>query len=591
MNKRLIILSILFAGFSQFGFAQIKEEKLILDRKREPEIRKIQKKQTSVATIKNYPPKEKRTQDSLNLRYDIQDVPAVSDFKPSTIQGADISPNFQSSYQKNYLRAGMGNYGKTLADANISTILKNKLEVGVDAHFVSTTGLKKEYPWDSGQAIAEFGAFLNYYGNTGKINVNADYELSDYKYYGIYALAPAANIGLSQKVNQVSINGFYDHFSNEILDDVRVKTNFLTDHFGARESALELATNLTKNNIHLGKDGGGMAVDFGLGLGAEMQNTNFDLLNKNAAAFVLLKAEPSVSFNLGNSHLKLGTVFNYLNNTQSDKNGENIANGKSKFYLNAELQVGVSEQFNIYAGMDGGAQLNSYASLLAENPYLVSDQVIKPTETKYSISLGVKGDVNKNMKYNISGTYAKVNDAVFYIHNDLFDYNNTLNRSAYNFANVLSTVYGSGTMNKINADLKWYPIQNLDVEGAIEYQKYNAPEAKNTYNEDGITASIGAKYRMLNQKLLLEFKTVFDTGNTVDVYDLSILGTPGAYVSTKREVDVPGYADLNLSAEYKVHKNLSIFALGNNLLNKNYQNFYGYKKLGVQITGGIKFSF
>ena len=34
-------------------FSQIKEEKLILDRKREPEVKKIEKKKTSVVAEKN----------------------------------------------------------------------------------------------------------------------------------------------------------------------------------------------------------------------------------------------------------------------------------------------------------------------------------------------------------------------------------------------------------------------------------------------------------------------------------------------------------------------------------------------------------
>ena len=59
MNKNIKILSLVLVGISQFSLAQIKEERLILDRKREPEVKKIEKKKTSVETEKNYPPKEK----------------------------------------------------------------------------------------------------------------------------------------------------------------------------------------------------------------------------------------------------------------------------------------------------------------------------------------------------------------------------------------------------------------------------------------------------------------------------------------------------------------------------------------------------
>ena len=208
MKKQVQILSILFFGISQFAFSQIKEEKLILDRKREPEVKKIEKKKTSVATIKNYPPKEKKIQDSLNLRYDITDVPAVSDFKTSTIQGSDISPKFGQNYQNNYFRLGMGNYGKILADGNISTTLENKMELGADVHFLSTKGLKKDYTWDTDQNQADLGVFLNNYGEKGKFNINAEYSQNNYNYYGIYAFNPSENIDIQQKTNQIKVNGY-----------------------------------------------------------------------------------------------------------------------------------------------------------------------------------------------------------------------------------------------------------------------------------------------------------------------------------------------------------------------------------------------
>src|SRR5690606_37183266 len=147
MNFRIPIFSLLMIGFSQSAFAQIKEEQLILDRQREPEIKKIEKKKTSVEAEKNYPPREKKIEDSLNLRYTVTDVPAASDFKTSTIQGEDISPKFEAENLNNYFQLGMGNFGRILADGNIGTKLENEIEVGADFHVLSTSGLKKEYPW------------------------------------------------------------------------------------------------------------------------------------------------------------------------------------------------------------------------------------------------------------------------------------------------------------------------------------------------------------------------------------------------------------------------------------------------------------
>jgi outer membrane cobalamin receptor len=97
---------------------------------------------------------------------------------------------------------------------------------------------------------------------------------------------------------------------------------------------------------------------------------------------------------------------------------------------------------------------------------------------------------------------------------------------------------------------------------------------------------------MLDQKLLLGFKGIFASDRTTNSFMIQGVGSPLFYQSTENTNDkVGGYADLNLSAEYKIHKNFSIFALGNNLLSSKYQTYKGYKVLGAQILGGVKITF
>ncbi|HAI80271.1 MAG TPA: TonB-dependent receptor, partial [Chryseobacterium sp.] len=86
---------------------------------------------------------------------------------------------------------------------------------------------------------------------------------------------------------------------------------------------------------------------------------------------------------------------------------------------------------------------------------------------------------------------------------------------------------------------------------------------------------------------------IFGSDKTTNSFSFTESGTsPNLFLSEENTDDkVGGFADLNLSAEYKIHKNFSIFALGNNLLNTNYQTFKGYKVLGAQFLGGVKISF
>lgn len=589
MNRKIQLLSILFLGFSQFAFSQIKEEKLILNKKREPEVKKIEKKKTSVETIKNYPPEEKSQNP---VKYTITDVPAVSDFKTSTIQGQDVTPKFDGTAQNNYVQFGMGNFGKILSDANISKTLDNKLEVGADFHFLSTLGLKKEYDWDSKQSSTAIGAYLNSYGEKGKFNLNAQYALDNNRYYGIYALTPAADVDLKQRVNQFKVNGYYDFYSNEILNDVRVKSSFLKDHFDAQENQVSILANLSKHAVEIGKSGINLNAD--LGVGVEAVKTDFAIVNKNSSNFFNTSLTPKVTFRKGDSYLMLGSGFSFLNAKNSnDALGGEVKNNKTYWFPQAEFQVAAAKEFKFYGGVDGGLKLNTYGDLLQANPFILSDQFLKPTETQYHFYVGLRGDIDETFKYDFSAGYGKMRDIMFFQGNNLFDNVYTLNRSAYNFANTFSAVYDDGNVSDIKGSVQYFPLENLVLDGEVRFTKYDLKNYADIYNVPLVNASIGAKYTMLDKKLLLGFKGIFASDRTTNSFAIEGVANPNlVYQSTENKNDkVGGYADLNLSAEYKFHKNFSIFALGNNLLNSNYQTYKGYKVLGAQVVGGVKITF
>ncbi|MDR2238282.1 MAG: TonB-dependent receptor [Chryseobacterium sp.] len=589
MNRKIQLLSIIFLGVSQFAFSQIKEEKLILNKKREPEVKKIEKKKTSVETIKNYPPEEKSQNP---VKYTITDVPAVSDFKTSTIQGEDVAPKFDGTAQNNYFQFGMGNYGKILADANISKTLENKIEIGADVHVLSTNGLKKDYDWKSKQSTATLGAFLNSYGEKGKFNINAEYGLNNYNYYGIYALQPDAGVDLKQKVNQFKVNGYYDFYSNEILNDIRVKSSFLKDHFDAQENQVSILANLSKHAVEIGKSGINLNADLGVGL--EAVKTDFAIADKNSSNFVNTNLLPKVTFRKGDSYLMLGSSFAFLNAKNSNDFFAQQKNNKTYWFPEAEFQFAAAKEFKFYGGVDGGLKLNTYGDMLQANPFILSDQFLKPTETKYHFYVGLRGDIDETFKYDFSAGYGKMRDIMFFQANSLLDNTYTLNRSAYNYANTFSAVYDDGNVSDIKGSVQYFPLENLILDGEVRFTKYDLKNYEDIYNVPLLNASIGAKYTMLDKKLLLGFKGIFASDRTTNSFALEGVGTPGGMVfqSTEDRNDkVGGYADLNLSAEYKIHKNFSIFALGNNLLSSKYQTYKGYKVLGAQILGGVKITF
>jgi hypothetical protein len=53
----------------------------------------------------------------------------------------------------------------------------------------------------------------------------------------------------------------------------------------------------------------------------------------------------------------------------------------------------------------------------------------------------------------------------------------------------------------------------------------------------------------------------------------------------------PGYFNLGAMAEYRINKQISAFVQANNLLNKNYQQYYLYYNPGITIGAGVSVAF
>ena len=590
MNKnirKITAVAALLITASAFG--QIKEERLVLDRKREPEVKNIDKKKTSVETIKNYPP-ESKSQDPVN--YDITNVPAVSDFRTSTIQGEDISPQLGADYQKNFAQFGMGNYGKILFDANASHLLENKMEVGADAHVIHTNGLKDDYPWESRQNNIEVGAFLNSYGEKGKINANASFNSQDYNFYGIYALQPSADTMLKQQVQNIKINGYSDYYSNHIINDVRVKTSFLKDFYDSKENHAAVDLNLSKHGIVFGNRD--LYLNADLGLGIESLKTEFSQLLLHEQDYFEGKAVPKLTLHSGKTYFMVGSGFSYLSYNRFNNNMSQTQSGnKTYWFPRAEVYFAASNLANFYVGVDGGLTHNSYENMLRENPYLAPDQQVLPTHTKYRIYFGIKGDVAQNFKYDLSAGIAKVNDLMYFKANSIYDNSNDLTRRAFDYANTFSAVYGNGNVNQFKGSVQYFPMQNLLLEAELQYNFYRLNNEQEVFNKPAILGSVGAKYSVLDKKLLLGSQLIFSGSKKTNYFTISPDSMVPAFFEITEHEDgkVAGYADLNISAEYRFHKNFSIFALGNNLLGNKYEIQKGYKVLGAQILGGLKIMF
>lgn len=127
--------------------------------------------------------------------------------------------------------------------------------------------------------------------------------------------------------------------------------------------------------------------------------------------------------------------------------------------------------------------------------------------------------------------------------------------------------------NGIESFVEVRPLTDLTLRGSYTYQQtQNLDTGTQLLRRPRDKASFDTDYRFLE-------KAHFHV-------NLLMVGKKSDYAST-----VAGYAMLNFAGSYDVHKNVQLFARIDNVLNKQYEEVYGYGTSGVAGYGGVKVNY
>ena len=69
-------------------------------------------------------------------------------------------------------------------------------------------------------------------------------------------------------------------------------------------------------------------------------------------------------------------------------------------------------------------------------------------------------------------------------------------------------------------------------------------------------------------------------------YAITEVGTAGM-----RKTTIPSFADLSAGAEYRATDRIGIYVRLNNMVGTNYERYLFYPRLGMNVIGGVNFSF
>jgi len=496
------------------------------------------------------------------LNYSVTDRKLELNSDIKKLQAQQLTAEKETTLINNYVKGGFGSLGTLLGEVYINTGKDEGLQVGgYFKHFSQEGKLNKQN--SSNQQLSIFGrSILDENTFSGRLN----FERNGLYFYGIDDLHPTLNPN-PEKQALTFIEAEGEMIKNYREDDAALsyalKANgyIWNDKFSAKENYFTLNGYLNKriNSLNLG-----------LAASAEFGST------KDALTHVgnnLLRLNPYIRLQVKGAKVTAGINFVQEFGTYSS----------TRIFpaVTADFTL-IPEYLQVFGEVKGDVNRNSIKNFTDENPFLNQDILVKNSVEKLSISGGIKGTGGPGFGYKARFYIKQIDDMPLFVNNftsfNKFDV-------IYDFGKTKVTGIEGEISVQVSDELKWTGKLNID-----DYKP-----AAETYSwfKPGLKVSSNFTYTY-NKKLSFNAAVVIQDDTKAKVYTAAPVN-PLSYVipnpNIESIVNIKGYADLGIGADYRINNKFSVFAKANNILNTNYSKYLYYQVNGFNILGGLSYSF
>jgi hypothetical protein len=504
------------------------------------------------------PPKAER-----KVTYTFPDFRLPADRLNPSVRVLTIRQEEPAPLTGNFVKAGIGNYGTFYGRAYLHSTRTTDYSYGLDLkHVNSLNG-----PVDGkNSAVSQTSASLSgeMYRGTAAYGANLDVGRERYNFYG-YQLAPGQatpeNDQLKQVFNRFGVKAYaHNREPDQVLQyDAGIGFKYWKDDFQATES----------NFMVNGKAGYALGETSRVTLAADASFiSDKDSLSRSRTFF---QATPAYELTGKRVSLVLGLTLGYSSDT---------LNGVSKGVVYPAVRVGYTvapEKFMVYGGLGGALQRVTRYDLSTENPWLNRGIDVNDTHRGPTVYAGFTATPVRSLEVNARATYSRDKNLYFYL-------NDPVHQNKFNL------VYDDEATDLVNvhADVLYNAAEKFRLGTKLDYNMYSVKSLAKPFHRPEFQATVFGTYNVFD-KLLLGVEAYLYAAS----YGISYV--PGSFPGATPVPDFyratdPVY-DLNLRADYRITPNLSIFAMGNNLANQQYQRFYRYPVKGINALGGATYTF
>ena len=233
----------------------------------------------------------------------------------------------------------------------------------------------------------------------------------------------------------------------------------------------------------------------------------------------------------------------------------------------------VSEKLQVNAAISGDVQRNTYRSFVQENPFLgASDQLLN-TVTKLSFAAGVAGIVSDKLVYRAGIDLRRQSNLHFFV-------------NSYADTARFELVYDQeATVFQFNSNVELSLTEKYTLATLFDFFHYNLSDQQVAWHRPTWILQLNNRYSPIKK---LNLQANLQVMGGLQARGFGVIETKPVRAEV---VKLPPLVDLQLKIDYAVNPRLSIFAEGNNLLDRSNTRWMNYPVRGIQGVGGMSFKF
>lgn len=481
------------------------------------------------------------------LKYSVLDKKLELNSDIRQLQAQPLSLQIDRPLTHSYAKLGFGNFSTGLAELYLNTGPDEALQAGAFfKHFNQEGNLSKQQ--FSRQEIGIFGKSV-----LDKITLNGElgFDRNSTYFYGTNrdSIRPINPNPEKQRYGTVSLRGeLIKNYSENEAYDYALKADgyLLSDKFNAKETSLALSGFYNK-----------VWKQFNIGL-----NTSADFT----------QTKDSVS--IGNHIFRANPYIKLQGPTYKLSIGVNLVQefgDESRFNLfpavTAEIPI-VPEFATVFGGFTGNVNKSTIREFSDTNPYLNSNLAINNAVEKTYAYGGIKGNAGAGFGYKAMIFYKKLESMPLFR-------NDAMRPERFN------VIYDDAKITGLEGEISVKISEQLSWLGRLNINNYNMDVQEEAWFQPDFRLFSNARFT-INKKFTIDGEIVVNDKTSALIYSGS---------QSPEIVNIKSYVDFSAGAEYLYKEKVGIFLRANNIFGNKYERYLYYPKVGLNIIGGLNYSF